>query len=260
VFAEDCNREYEGQVKARGDSIKILGIGKPTVRELTKGEANADIENPEVIEDASIHMQINRIAYFNYMIGDIDKVQAVKGIKSALSEETSEAIANKIDGFLASLAATKEAVKLTAAAQTVSETNVTQLLDDALQKLYENDVADSTQITVTVPPKFYFILKRAYAELDTDNSALIKNGRVGMYGKAVIKMSNNVASTGSGTTFEHHILVRTKRAIAFCQPLTHTEPYRPEKKFADAVKGFVLYDAKIVRPKELIDLNVKYSA
>jgi hypothetical protein len=54
-------------------------------------------------------------------------------------------------------------------------------------------------------------------------------------------------------------MIRAKRAIAFAQPLTHTEAYRPEKKFADAVKGFILYGAKVVRPKEIININVKYA-
>ena len=54
-------------------------------------------------------------------------------------------------------------------------------------------------------------------------------------------------------------MIRTQRAIGLAKPLTHTEAYRPEKKFADAVKGFILFDAKVVRPKEIININVKYA-
>ena len=70
-------------------------------------------------------------------------------------------------------------------------------------------------------------------------------------------MSNNVKKTDDGAT--DNIMIRTQRAIAFAKPLTHTEPYRPEKKFADAVKGFILFDAKVVRPKEIYNINVKYA-
>ena len=28
VFVEDCNRKYEGKVKEKGESVKILGVGK----------------------------------------------------------------------------------------------------------------------------------------------------------------------------------------------------------------------------------------
>ena len=29
VFATDCNQEYEGEVTKQGDSVHILGVGKP---------------------------------------------------------------------------------------------------------------------------------------------------------------------------------------------------------------------------------------
>lgn len=55
-------------------------------------------------------------------------------------------------------------------------------------------------------------------------------------------------------------MVHTDKAVAFVNPMTHVEAYRPEKGFSDAVKGFVLYQAKIVRPKELVVLNCKAGA
>lgn len=63
----------------------------------------------------------------------------------------------------------------------------------------------------------------------------------------------------SNTPILQGFMIRTQRAIAYANPLTHTEAYRPEKKFADAVKGYILFDAKVVRPKEVLNINVKYS-
>ena len=83
---------------------------------------------------------------------------------------------------------------------------------------------------------------------------VLENGRVGRYGNVEIKMSNNVAQDEQGNSL---IMVHTDKAIAFVKPVTHTEAYRPEKGFCDAVKGFVLYQARIVRPKELIVLSCK---
>ena len=71
------------------------------------------------------------------------------------------------------------------------------------------------------------------------------------------KMSNNVAVDSSANSL---ITVHTDKAVAFVNPMTHVEAYRPEKGFSDAVKGFVLYQAKIVRPKELVVLNCKAGA
>ena len=71
VFAEDCNRKYEGKVKDKGESVKILGVGKPTIRSIAKADRNNDIEAAETIEDTSIIMVIDQIRYFNYKVGDI---------------------------------------------------------------------------------------------------------------------------------------------------------------------------------------------
>lgn len=266
VFVEDCNRKYEGKIKEKGESVKILGVGKPTIRTIAKSARNNDIEAAEEIEDTSIIMPINQIRYFNYKVGDIDKAQAVGGVMEALQQETSEGLANEMDTYVANLAKKDEALKLYPTALKVvvgtagtGEVNVLDALDLAAQKLYENDVNQNTKVVATITPRFYTKFKKDYVSKDTNNSEIMKNGKVAMYGSITIKMSNNVAkirTTAEGDT--DLILVRTQRAIAFAKPLTHTEPYRPENGFADAVKGFILFDAKIVRPKEMIVLNVKH--
>ena len=128
-----------------------------------------------------------------------------------------------------------------------------RVLDDAAKVLYKNDVKTSTPIIATVDVDFYMAFREAYGDKDTDNSKILKNGKVAMYGNITIKMSNNVAKDGDTSLIQ----VKTKRAIAYAKPLTHTEPYRPENGFADAVKGFILFGAKIVRPKEMVVANVK---
>lgn len=266
VFVEDCNRQYEGSVKKKGESVTILGVGKPTIKSIAKVNRNNDIDGPEEIEDTSVIMYINQIRYFNYMVGDIDKAQAVGGVMDALNQETSEGLANEVDTYVAGFAVDSSVSKLYDTVPTVvvgvassGQKNILDVLDEAIQKLYENDVKQSTKIVATVSPRFFTKFKKEYLTKDTDNSAILKNGKVAMYGNVIIKMSNNVKKTQTAAANDtDNIMIRTQRAIAFAQPLTHTEAYRPEKKFADAVKGFILFDAKVVRPKEVININVKY--
>ena len=257
MFVEDCNRQYEGDVATKGDSVHILGVGKPTIKSLERKNASGEIDSPEEIQDTSVILNINQIRYFNYMVGDIDKAQAVGGLMDALSAETSEGFANEMDKFIAGLATDENVETLTATASVVTKDNILGLIDDAIQKLQENDVSMSSGVVVTVSPRFYKLFKQAYVSKDTDNSDYLKNGKVAMYGNVTVKLSNNVAKTDDGAT--DNIMIRTKRAIAFVNPLTHTEAYRPEKSFADAVKGFALFDGKVVRPKEIININVKYA-
>lgn len=262
VFAEDCNRKYEGKVKERGESVKILGVGKPTIKSIAFKDKNKNIDEAEEIEDTSIIMQINQIRYFNYKVGDIDKAQSVGGVMEALQAETSEGLANEVDTYIAGLANKDEAIKVydtapkcVAGEAGTGEINVLKALRDARKILTKNDVKQNTKIVATVDADFEDLFVEAYTDKNTNNSDNLKNGAIGMYHKMVIKSSNNVATDSKGNSL---IMVRTQRAIAYVKALTHTEPYRPEKGFADAVKGFILFDAKIVRPKELVVINLNY--
>ncbi len=255
VFVEDCNRKYEGDVKKMGESVTILGVGSPTIKTITRADASNTIDPAETIEGTSVTMYINQMRYYNYEVGDVDKAQAVDGLMDALSAETSEKLAAEVDKYIAKKVVDDNVAKVFNEAQTVTVENVLELLDEAVRKLYENNVSTSTKIVATVSPRFYMLFRRAYIGKDTDNSKELKNGKVGMYGNITIKMSNNSYTDANG----EHIMFRTQRAVAFAQPMTHTEAYRPEQKFADAVKGYILFDAKVVRPKEIVDLNVKYA-
>lgn len=254
VFLQDCNRQYEGDVSEMGDSVHILGVGKPSIKTLSRENASGEIDAAEEVADSSVILNVNQIRYFNYKVGDIDKAQAVGGLMDALSEETAEGIAGAMDKFVASLA--KEASPLYESAKTVTKDNVLDIIDDAIERLQEQDVNISNGVSITISPKFYKLFKKAYISADTDNTEFMKNGMVTRYGSVIIRMSNNVAKEDDGS---ESIMIRTKRAIAFVNPLTHTEAYRPENSFADAVKGFVLFDGKIVRPEEIVKINVKYA-
>ena len=264
VFAEDCNRQYEGDVKGPGDTVHILGAAKPTITTITRANANNELPVPEELDGTEQLLTINQMSYFNYMVGDIDKAQSVDTLMDSLTQETAEGMADAMDKYISSKV--MDATKLNSAAQQVTAANILNMLDTAIQTLYEKNVKPTTELVITVSPRFYTLFKQAYIDKDTNNSAIMKNGKVGMYGNVTVKMSNNVhRTTGTATAFSatgeiDNIMIRTKRAVAFVNPFTHTEPYRPEKHFADAIKGYSVYDAKIIRPDEILNMNVKYTA
>lgn len=266
VFAEDCNRKYEGDVKKQGDSVRILGVGRPQITTIAKQDKKGlNIGDPEEIPTSAITMYINQLSWFNYGIDDIDKAQASGDIMGAFKSETTEALANEVDKHIAAQVLDSEVPKLfkdaikviTGEAASASEMNVLDILDLAIQKLQENDVADSTPIVVTISPRFYRLFKKEWRTEDTNNSDILLHGKIGTYGNVTVKRSNNVCTTEDGAV--DNIMIRTKRAVAYAQPLTETKAYEPEKNFSDAVKGFILYQAKVVRPKEIFNINVKYA-
>ena len=262
VYAEDTNRKYEGSVKKCGDTVHILGSGKPTIHTLAREAADGDIQGPEAVDGTDTILVIDQIRYFNFKEGDIDKAQAVDGVLDALTQEANEGLADEVDKHLSKIHLTSAFAPITVNDVTVGQVeeealtkdNVLDVLDEGREKLLENDVRSTTEIVVVLPPKVETRFRRAYMKEDTNNHEEMKNGRVARYANLTIKVSNNVPKDSNGN---YHIQMKTKRAIAYAQPLRHVEAYRPEKGFADAVKGFILFGAKVVRPKEIINLKVK---
>lgn len=256
VFIKDCTREYEGTVKNVGDSVTIKGAGKVTMTQTSDGQP-IHLSDPEVIEGTNAIMTIRQQAAFNFMVPDIDAAQGVKGAIDMYSKQAGLNIANIQDKYVASFATDKQAKLSSPTAVAVTKDNVLEMLDDALQWLYEQDIPATEKLVATVSPRFWKVLRQKYVSLDTDNSEMLKRGALAMYSGIDIKMSNNVATANSGAN--DLIMVRTQKAIAFVDALTKIEPKRANNYIADEVRGVSLYDAKLIRPKEMYVLNVKYA-
>lgn len=59
VYAEGCNRQYDGEVKAMGDTVRILGVGRPTITTTT--DKAITLSAPESVEDSSVTLAVRQI-------------------------------------------------------------------------------------------------------------------------------------------------------------------------------------------------------
>ena len=262
VYAEDTNQKYTGKVEKFGDTVHILTSGKPTIHTLAREAADGDIQGPETVDGTEAILLIDQIRYFNFKVGDIDKAQAVDGVLDELTLEADEGLADEVDMHLSKIHLASDGSTPVEGVSHVEQTaltkdNVLDLFDDGLQILQEHNVRSTTKVVVVIPPAVNKLYKKAYLKEDTNNHEELKNGKIGMYSGITVKLSNNVHKDSAGV---YHMQMKTQRAVAYAQPLRHVEPYRPEKAFADAVKGFILFGAKVVRPAEIVDLQAKIAS
>lgn len=253
VFYENCNHEYEGIATKPGDIIKILGLGDVSLRAFGDGKLHS-LGTPEAIEDLSQMLPIKQIRDFYFFIDDLDKRQAEggSGLLSKYMAKARNKVARAQDEYIAQLVIDAQVEKITkSTALTVN--SILDALDDALEALLSNDVSRDTEITATVPPWFTIMLKNSYVELDTDNSEMMKNGRVGRYNGIIIKESNNVYNDG---TYDN-IQVKTNDAISFVKPYLFMKAEQPSGEWQDCVKGYSLFDGKVTAPKQIVNLQVK---
>lgn len=85
VFADGTNQQYSGEIKGLGDTVRIIGVGKPTVTEHDLQSGDITLSAPEKVSDTSVSLVVDKAAYFNYAVGDIDKAQGAGKVMSVLN-------------------------------------------------------------------------------------------------------------------------------------------------------------------------------
>ena len=252
IGVSHCNRDFEGEIREKGNTVRICGVGDVVVSEYTK---NANMNAPATLSDNARELEIDQAKYFNFQIDDIDRAQSSPKLMEAAMKNAASALANDADRYIFSLyAQAGSSIKST---DTNSE-NIVDLIIDARTKLFTNNVADPEDVVIEVSPEIAGMILKAKVNLSSDNTNVMETGCIGAIGGCKIFVSNNIKKLEGDTGYEHKCLARTKRAIAFAEQLSEIDAYRPELRFADAVKGLHLYGAKVVYPKEmvLLDLNV----
>jgi len=250
TFKADCDYKFEGEA-GQGKRVKILGVGRPTIKTYTPG---VEIDGAETPADTSVYLDTDQYKYFNYGVDDVDKAQAVPGLMEALSEETTRAMAELEDAHIAEVCALGAGVYSSSAAITTAAA-AKAAVDKAFVALWNNGVTAKDKVTLYLTPWFYSLFQDKLVELKTDNDNLIAKGVLGLYNSANVKMSNNLYNDGT----DDYMIIKTSKAVAHCNGIDGLEAYRPEKSFMDAIKGLNTYGTKVVRPKELYVIKARKS-
>lgn len=249
IGVANCNREYEGEIKNKGSVVKICGVGAITVSDYTK---NSDMSSPQALSDTVAELCIDKAKFFNFQIDDVDKAQCSPKLIDAAMQGAAAAIADEADKYIYSLYTEADTRLIN------SDVNGSTLLDtiiQARQVLYENNVTDSSSIVLEVSPAIASIILKEKLAV-TNSVETFENGYIGSVAGCKVYVSNNIAKATAASVVSHKCIMRTKRAIAFAEQLSEIDAYRPEKRFADAVKGLHLYGAKVVYPNEIVSLEL----
>jgi len=257
VGVANCSRDFEGDIKAQGDTVKINGITGITTFNYDK---NTDFsETLQTLDSTTKLLKITQARAFNFQIDDVDKAQQNPKLMQHAMREAASALADSADKYV------YELYSQISETQTVEHTGVTTyMIPDVLlsvrEKLMKANVSASSELSLEVPPVVATRILKSRMLRSSDNSEAIAKGYIGTYLGFKVYVSNNICTTSGDEGSFYKCFARTGRAITFAEQLNSVEAYRPENRFADAVKGLHLYGAKIVYPKELVLLNINLAA
>ncbi len=255
VAVANCSHEYEGEIQKKGSRVKILNVGNITVSDYTP---NSNMSSPETLDSATMDLLIDRAKYFNFQLDDVDRAQAIPGLMEAAMKNAADALAKEADRYVYSLWAFSDN---TVCCDTVNNqnANILNAFLEARTKLMKGGVTDVNDIVFEITPKVAEELLKKEILLSSDSGDLIENGCIGKVAGCKVFVSNNIEVEEGNAAIHHYCLARSRRAVAFAEQISEIEAYRPEMRFADAVKGLHLYGARIVYPDEfcVLDLSVE---
>lgn len=261
VYASVCNREYEGEITGAGASVKINAIGTVNVGDYVK---NTDINAPETLADSQSTLVVDQAKFFNFQIDDVDRAQQKPKVMDAAMREASYALRLAEDTYIGALHSHAGSKLGTDASAIVIDNSGT-----AGRNAYENLVdlgvlLDEKSIPAEgrwciVPPWFHGLLLKdeRFVSFGTDqNLATLRNGRVGTAAGFMILKAPLVPNTNGA---KYKIMAGNGMAITLAEQIMSVEAYRPQLRFGDAVKGLMVYGAKVVRPEALAVLTASKS-
>jgi hypothetical protein len=253
------NRDYEGDIRGKGDTVRITAHGPITISNYDK---TTGLSDPEELDDASTTLDITQAKYFNFRIEDINKAQMNVRLMESATRDAAYQLAEVADEYIAGIMAAQ-------AGSAVGSDGSPKVFDGTTalpsEELLSMKVAlDEANVPtmgrwVIMPP---WVVKRLLEEdvittpVWSGVEKVMLNGQVGrIYGFDVL-MSNNVPNT---TATKYKVLAGTSRATTFADSVNDTEAYRPDKFFADALRGLHCYGAKVIDPACLCVLTCNKS-
>lgn len=264
VFANVVNRDYEGDIQKMGDTVHINTIGAVTIGTYTQ---NTDFTSgPETLATTDQTLTIDQAKYFNFQVDDIDAAQAAGDIMDKAMTRAAYGLADASDkyiaGILAGAADASNLVSSTAVALTSS--NVYENVVKMRTILDKANVPTAGRWLV-IPPEMYALILLDDRFVKTGGEmaeGILRTGLVAQAAGFDIYLSNNCVSATSGTGQDvttYTITGGVDAAATYAEQIVSTEAYRPEKRFADAVKGLHVYGAKVVDKAQLACLKATFA-
>ncbi len=252
VAANLVNRDYEGEIKGLGACVRINKLLQSDIS-VWDYEKDFEIESPESLNMNDCTLEINSARYFNFLIDDIDVVQAAGNVM----DKAVEVCAHKLKDY-------SDAEILEALASNVSDDNIigfdtpVSLTADniynyiiQLRTLLDKNNAPYEDRAIVVPSEACGLLLQDTRFIPADGSdERIKSGFIGRAAGTDVYVSNNVLSDED----YYYITAHSKSACTFAEQIIKMDAYRPANYFSDAVKGLYVYGVKVTEPSAVASL------
>lgn len=287
MLSEIMNTDYEGELKNKGDTIRIRTAPSITINDYAGAGSTLTTETPTpIFQD----MQVDKAKYFSVQTNDVLAQQADMDLMNLFTEDAAKQLKINIEDevFFNSFVTEgpdadnegttageiSAAYNLGSKTAPINEATASNVLDCILRMssvLDEQNVPEDGRWLIISPRERNLLMQSnlAQAYFTGDQSSVIRTGKIGMLdrftvyvsnllpkgttGKAMVSGLTAVASGGtdSGAKPRRAMVAGTNHACSFAMTISKTEPLRNQTDFGDIVRGLAVYGRKVVKPEAL---------
>lgn len=243
------NTDYEGEISAAGDTVHINAFSDPTITTYSQGTTLTyeDLNTSDQV------LTIDQAKSFSFKVDDIDKRQMAGDLMAKAMNRAGYKLRDTVDQYIEALFAgvpSANAVGTVAVATATPLTAYDNVLVPLKVKLDEANVTTEGRFCV-VPPWFHGRLLRDDRFVRADAAGGVKggvqgNGVIGEAAGFQIAVSNNCSLV---TGDDYRVSAGVTDAITLATQINEVEALRLQTTFGDAIRGLLLYGAKLVRPE-----------
>jgi hypothetical protein len=281
VLAAISNTDYEGEIRNKGDRVKIRTKPTITIRNYSADEL-LPLDRPS---GGTVELYIGNGKFFSLILDDVMEIQsdlnilsmwsddAAQQLKIAVDQDVLDGIANQmvaanrgtaagaITGNI-NLGVTGSPLSVVARDPTSGEVELLDVLMRMGQVLDEQNIPEVGR-WVVMPAWAGRMVKQSelrQAYLSGDSVSMLRNGRLGMVDRFTLYISNllpnNSTDAVNFAAGEWPIYAGHAHGLTFASQISKVETLRSELTFGQVLRGLQVYGYQVVDGKALVQAQV----
>ena len=285
VLAAISNTDYEGEIKNKGDRVKIRTKPSITIHDY-KSDGLLPLDRPT---GGTVELYIGNGKLFSLILDDVMEIQSDLNVLSMWSDDAAQQLKIEVDkdvldGIVGQMAAANQgtaagvitgSVNLGVKATPLSvvgrnpgagQVELIDVLMRAGQVLDEQNVPEVGR-WVVMPAWAGRMLKQSelrQAYLSGDSQSMLRNGRLGMVDRFTIYISNLLPNNSTDSTNfasgEWPIFAGHAHGLTFASQISKVETLRSELTFGQILRGLQIYGYQVIDNKALVGIQVTPAA
>lgn len=258
VGVQFVNRDYEGEISAQGNTVRITRPNAVTIGNYT----GADIALQTADGESTLDLVIDQAKFFGVYVDDLKKAQANVDVMAAYTDEANYKLRDVADKFIFGMYADAPSENIIDTI-VLTKDNIYSTLVDLATKLSEANVPLEGRKLALSPAEVGLLSKSPeFVKASPTGDQTVANSFVGTVAGFQVFMTNNLVqddptTLASGDDIHRYVVAAHPMACTYADQIVSVEQYRPEKKFGDAVKGLHVYGKKVIKPEAIAVIKVK---